>query len=248
MALTLSQYVTVLKDCYDVSEMSSIWIDGNEVSGYFTYTFVKSKTLNRKVKRSIGGQIKNINNYTFFLTPRVKIFFNYLSLESYQTIMRLIQSKNEFTVRLFDIEQGKMVQHQMYFSTEDYPELAFGYGKLRGIKGYTIELQGTNNEPEKAVVIRYHLNPPASTGFTDQTIETDAFASNSDVVIGKGAEDFKNQTFNDTYRFSKWGLNSSGTGFKYLDGVEYNINNDGDWVLEGSTHVFNLYAQWQQGG
>ena len=119
MALTLSQHVAVLKDCYDVSEMNKIWIDENEITGYFSYTFVKSKTLNKKVKRSIGGQIKNINNYTFFLTPRVKIFFNYLALKDYQTVMRLIQSKNEFTVRLFDIEQGKMVQHKMYFSTED---------------------------------------------------------------------------------------------------------------------------------
>lgn len=253
MALTLSQHIAVLKDCYNVSEMSSIWIDGNEISGYFTYTFVKSKTLNKKVKRSIGGQIKNINNYTFFLTPRVKIFFNYLSLSSYQTIMRLIQSKNEFTVRLFDIEQGKMVEHRMYFSTEDYPELAFGYGKLRGIKGYTIELQGTNNEPAKPVVIRYHLNPPAVTGYVDSVVDTDVFSNNSDIIVGKGATNslygnFQDYTFDNRYKFSKWGINANGTGFKYLNGEEYTINNEADWVLENGVYVFNLYAQWQQGG
>ena len=248
MALTLSQHVALLKDCYDITELNRIWIDGNEITGYFTYTFVKAKTLNKKVKRSIGGQIKNINNYTFFLTPRVKLFFNYLSLDAYQTIMRLIQSKNEFTVRLFDIEQGRTVEHKMYFSTEDYPELAFGYGKLRGIKGYTLELQGTNNEPEKTIKIRYHLNPPSGVEATDEYIETNEFSSNADVVIGEDVGFKTNNSFSDRYRFSKWAINASGSGFKYLDGEEYTINNDGDWILENGVYIFNLYAQWQQGG
>ena len=202
MALTLSQRITLLRDCYDVSELSSIWIDGNEITGYFTYTFFNAKTLNKKPTRSKGGQIKNINNYSFFITPRLKIYFNYLSLESYQTIMRLIQSKNEFTVRLFDIEKGEMVTHKMYFSTEDYPELAFGYGKLRGIKGYTIELQGTNNDLEEISVV-YHLNPPSSTGVSDVVASSTAFTSGADIIIGAdakvGSTKFQDYTFNNLF-------------------------------------------------
>lgn len=248
MALTLSQHVAVLKDCYDVSELSSIWIDGNEITGYFTYTFVNSKTLNKTPRRSKGGQIKNINNYSFFITPRVKIFFNYLSLKEYQTIMRLIQSKNEFVVRLFDIEKGEMVTHKMYFSTEDYPELAFGYGKLRGIKGYSIELQGTNNGLDSIQVI-YHLNPPSDTGVSDIVAGTTDFESGADIVIGADAKTsssnkFQDYTFGNNYKFSKWSvapqpIASQNTGFKYLDGKTYTIN--------GNTSLI-LYATWTAGG
>lgn len=247
MALTLSQRITLLRDCYDVSELSSIWIDGNEITGYFTYTFFNAKTLNKKPTRSKGGQIKNINNYSFFITPRLKIYFNYLSLESYQTIMRLIQSKNEFTVRLFDIEKGEMVTHKMYFSTEDYPELAFGYGKLRGIKGYTIELQGTNNDLN-GIKVQYYVNPPVSgTGYDTTHIDTTEFTSGSPIVVGKEARDIMNvqgMTFNNQYVFAAWSvanepIYSNNTGFKYIDNESY--------VMNGSENI-KLYATWTAGG
>lgn len=243
MALTLSQRITLLRDCYDVSELSSIWIDGNEITGYFTYTFVNSKTVNKKPVRSKGGSIKNINSYSFFITPRVKIFFNYLSLESYKIIMRLIQSKMEFTVRLFDIEQGQMVEHKMYISTEDYPELAFGYGKLRGIKGYTLELQGTNNDLSTIKVV-YHLNKPEGTTSAVTDVETASFTSGTGILIGDGASAIKNETFSNTYTFAAWSMSNepiyaNNKGFKYIDGQVYVINGQSD---------LHLYATWTQGG
>lgn len=243
MALTLSQRMGILSESPNVSELSSIWIDGNEITGYFTYTFVKAKTLNKSPVRSKGGQIKNINHYSFFITPRVQIMFNYLSLEAYQTIMRLIQSKNEFTVRLYDIEAGKMVTHKMYFSTEDYPELVLGYNKLRGIKNYTIELQGTNNDLSTFSVI-YHLNPPSDVGISDVVVGTRNLVYGADIIIGENAHtstygDFSTQTFNNRYKFQTWSTNDGGTGFNYINRETYKLN---------ETEDLHLYAIWKAGG
>lgn len=243
MALTLSQRMGVLSDSPDVSQISSIWIDGNEITGYFTYTFVKAKTLNKSPVRSKGGQIKNINHYSFFVTPRVQIMFNYLSLDAYQTIMRLIQSKNEFTVRLFDVEKGEMVTHKMYFSTEDYPELVLGYNKLRGIKNYTLELQGTNNDLSTFSVI-YHLNPPSATGISDVVVGVRDMTYGADIIIGDKAHTstygkFSDYTFNNTYIFKTWSTKADGTGFNYINGETYKINETSD---------LHIYATWQAGG
>ncbi len=246
MALTLSERIQVLSECYNVTELSSIDIDGNEISGYFTYTFVNAKTLKKQPKRSQNGQIKNLNSYAWFLTPRLKIFFNYLSLDAYQTIMRLIQSKNEFRVTFFDIEKGKTVTHNMYFSTEDYPELIFGYGKLRGIKGYTIELQGTNTSLGN-LQIKYNLNAPVS-GYDNVFAYSTNFTSGTPMKIGDGAKDlsnvkFQDYTFGGTYKFVKWSTVDDGSGFNYIDGQEYAITQD-----DTTNNVIELYAQWQAGG
>lgn len=214
------------------TELSEVIIDGNRISGYFEYSFFHAKTMTKSPERTMSGSMPQINSIPFVLTPRLRIKFSLMPIETYRTIMKLIYAKNEFTIQCYDEIYDRVITFKAYFDTEDFPEL-FMYGlKLLGAMNYEIILNGTNNEIDKANVT-YHLNPPLSTGVSDMTFGSDDISLNTEFVVGEGC-DFQTETFNGKYKFSKWNEKPDGTGFAYVDGNVYTLNKS-----------LTLYAQWE---
>ena len=223
-----------LQDYYVTRQLDRIEIDGNTIQGYFEYSYLDEKSYFTSPIRSSGGVIDNLNSYATFLTPRLIITYKMLDIESYRTLMQLLQSKNEFSVSCYDIVNDCRVTHNMYFATPSMPSIYQRYLQVLGIKDYTIELIGTNTGVEE-YTLTYNYNIPSGVSWTYETSATQTFAKNiSDTVGGINAPYTENsttyaissQTFNDTYHFVGWYENSNGTGFGYRDGDAYFIKNN----------------------
>lgn len=224
--------------------ISEIKIDGNKITGYSAFYFLWEKSYIKSPSRSGNGSISNLNSYSTFTTPHLKIDFTMLSIDAYRTIMRLLYAKNEHIVECYDIVNDRTTVNNMYFSTESMPNLYTLTRQLQGeepiievlgVKDYTVELIGTNNDLSLVSVV-YHLNPPADTGYADLTIGEEDVHKGQDIVIGSSASSIVEETFNDKYVFTKWNIyESGGNQGNYINGIEYTINND-----------LVLYAQWQR--
>lgn len=213
-------------------QLQEITIDGNKISGYAKYTYFDAKSYVKTPDRSIDGKMSNLNSIATFLTPRLTISFSMMDIDTYRVIMKLIKSKNEFTVTCYDIVEDELVTKKMYFQPEDYPELFMYDLYLLGVINYTIELTGTNNDLD-LVSVTYHLNPPASTGQSDQTIGIDDIAKGTEILIGDECN-YQEETFSGNWKFVNW---VDSNGFVYLDNQASIINSD-----------LVLYAQWQGSG
>lgn len=233
MALTIEQ-ILKLGDlsAYYTPQIQKFTIDGNDIECYSTYSYFDAKSYVKSPERSSSGAISNLNSYATFLTPRLRINFSMMSIDTYRVIMKLIQSKNEFVVTCYDPVWNKMKTFKAYFSTEDYPELYIYDLHTLGVIGYEIELQGTNNELD-LVSVTYHLNPPPATGASDAHIADNDVSKGQEILIGSGC-DYQQETFSGAYKFKHWTENSDGSGFVYVDDKAYTINEN-----------LVLYAKWE---
>lgn len=209
-------------------DISVIEIDGNKISGYFQYFFVREKTYVKKPERSLNGTIDNLNSYATFITPKVKIKFNALSIESYRKIMDLIYSKNEFTVGCFDTIANKWVYNKMYFYPQDYPELFQYKLDILAVLNYEVELVGTNTSLDYASVT-YRQNYGSNLSEATENVP-----QGTEVII---ARDSISNAPPSGYVFSHWNTKADGSGTTYVDNTAYTIN--GDLVL---------YAIWRATG
>lgn len=226
-----------LREYYETRQLDRIKIDGNEIQGYFEYSFVEEKTYVKSPERSADGSINNLNSYATFLTPRLVIKYNYMHITDYRTLMNLLNSKNEFVVECYDIVRDKRVVHKMYHAPSEMPNIHQRNLEVLGIKNYTIELIGTNSDLD-FISVTYHLNPPTNTGIADQTLAENDVYSGSEIVIGASASAFTNETFGGAYKFKNWNLSANPEDINkgvYIDGNAYAINQGG----------LVLYAQWQ---
>ena len=235
MALTVNQMLMLREQDDNPNErkVSEIFIDGNLIKGYFTYTFFTEKTYAKEPERSQGGQIDNLNSYATFLTPTLKIEFKAMSMDMYRKIMNLINSKNEFQVSAYDPVADKFVTHNMYFSPAEYPELYIYNLEVLAVLGYTIELIGTNTDLDTVSIV-YHSNPPAGVGNDSQLGSTSA-TFGQEVIIGGGI-DIPNYS---GYSFVGWNTKSDGTGTTYQNDSAITISSNLDLVL---------YAIWSASG
>lgn len=235
MALTVNQMLMLREQDDNPNErkVSEIFIDGNLIKGYFTYTFFTEKTYAKEPERSQGGQIDNLNSYATFLTPTLKIEFKAMSMDMYRKIMNLINSKNEFQVSAYDPVADKFVTHNMYFSPAEYPELYIYNLEVLAVLGYTIELIGTNTDLDTVSII-YHSNPPTGLGNDSQLGSTEA-TFGQEVIIGDGI----NVGGYQGYSFVGWNTKSDGTGTTYQNDSAITIFSNLDLVL---------YAIWSASG
>lgn len=199
---------------YDVygseREIHKVVIDGNVFSGYKAFTFIWEKTFVKEPTRSSNGTIGNLNSYATFITPHLKINFAMISIDDYRRLYRLILQKNEFTVTCYDVISDSKITKKMYFAPDQFPtlytvarKLASGekFIELTGVKDYTVELIGTNNELD-LVSITYLPNYPEG--------QTPPFANEgeNDVYIGEEIIIGKSSTFPNTppngYIFKHW--------------------------------------------
>lgn len=236
--------------------ISEIKIDGNTITGYSAFYFLWEKSYIKSPSRSGNGSISNLNSYSTFITPHLKIDFTMLSIDAYRTIMRLLYAKNEHIVECYDIVNDRTTVNNMYFSTESMPNLYTLTRQLQGeepiievlgVKDYTVELIGTNNDFSLVSVV-YHLNPPADTGYADLTIGEEDVYKGQDIVIGSSASSIVAETFGGKYKFTKWNVDgtnptTSKEQGNFINGQVYTIN-VGD-EIEDNESAFVLYALWE---
>lgn len=230
MSIKINQYL-LDRERNRGRDISVIEIDGNVISGYFEYSFVRPKEYVKEPSRSNAGIINDLNAYSTFITPKLRIKFNAMSIDTYRVLMNLIEMKNEFTVGCYDFVRDKWTVNKMYFYPNDYPEIYQYNLEVLAIMNYTIELIGTNASLETVSIV-YHSNPPDGIGGTDVTYADSDIARGMETII-------KNDTISGApptnYRFVKWNDKADGSGFSFIDGDGYTINND-----------LVLYAQWEK--
>lgn len=146
-------------------DIQYVEIDGIRLSGYEAYSFFWEKTYNNQPKRASGGAMTGLNDlYSTFISGHLKLNFALMSIDDYRKIMKLIYTKNEFTVKCYDIIYNKQVELKMYFSPQEQPKLWNIVSKIQagnseweswldlvGIQGATVELIGTNSDNDKFI-------------------------------------------------------------------------------------------------
>ena len=234
---------------YKAGGIERVVINGNEFTDYGAFSFLYEKSYIKSPVRSGSGTIGNLNSYATFLTPHLKIDFGLMSIDSYRTLMKLIYSKNEFTVTCYDVVYNKQQTHKMYFSTEEMPKLWTIVDALNGdenavmllgVQDYTVEMIGTNSEVETAT-ITYNLNVPSGVTWTNNTsVEVNTpinlalpVGDNAIINVNSVPTRISNITFGGRYKFRHWAENSNDTGFKYIDTDAYMFRTD-----------TTLYAIW----
>lgn len=217
----------------ETHEIMSFTIDGNTIDCYASYSYFDAKSYVKSPVRSASGVIENLNSYATFLTPRLRIKFSMMPLETYRTIMKLIQSKNEFVVECYDVVWDTTKKWKAYFSTEDYPELFIYDLHTLGAIGYEIELQGTNADLDYVSVV-YHSNPPENQGNDFVPEGGDEAVLNQEIIIGENAGGIQDLNFGGGWKFKSWNTMPDGTGDNYDDRSVIKIQG-----------TLVLYAQWQ---
>ena len=159
-----------LREFYAKRQLDRVTIDGNEIQGYFEYSFSDEKSYIKEPVRSASGTIDNLNSYATFLTPRLVIKYNYMHINDYRKLMQLLNSKNEFVVECYDIVLDKRVKHKMYHATPQMPTIHQRNLEVLGIRDYTIELIGTNTDFSTIDILYYDMNGTLIESAT-QTVE-----------------------------------------------------------------------------
>lgn len=241
--------------------ISVFTIDGNVFSGYGLYTFVRVVEYVTEPTRSQNGQIANLDSYTTFITPKLRIKFNAMSIDTYRKLMSLMLSKREFDVGCWDFVADRWVHQNMYFYPNDYPEI-FQYDlEVLAVMNYEIELIGTNTHNQN-ITITLNSHYPTSRGSSgDSRVDVDGIAVTGDV----------NYTLADVFESEPTHISYPSTFVKgkkiIVDTVEFNFSHwstkpytidhtgkmlpvhddyldDADVTLFGDT---TLYAIWDSG-
>lgn len=185
---------------YDVmgegKEIHKVVIDGIEFSGYKAFTFLWEKSYVREPTRSSNGVIGNLNSYATFVTPHLKIDFALMPIEDYRKLYKLLLSRNEFQVTCYDVINNERTTNKMYFATDQFPtlymvarQLANGtdFIELTGVRDYTVELIGTNNEIDKVSIV-YNSNYPSGSGKLNITEgENDEYYVGDEITVGSNS-------------------------------------------------------------
>lgn len=196
-----------LREFYATRQLDRIKIDGTEIQGYFEYSYIDEKSYVTEPQRSANGTMDNLNSYATFLTPHLMVKYNYMHIGDYRKLMQLLNSKNEFVVECYDIVLDKRVKHKMYHATPQMPTIHQRNLEVLGIKDYTIELIGTNNEFD-TIDILYHDQNGNLIADATQTVE-----KGTDTIIGY---DFVAPS---GYRFDGQWENEHGTPYNNGDAI-----------------------------
>ena len=232
-----------LQEYYKTRRLDRVEIDGNEIHGYFEYSYIETKSYVTEPVRAANGSMGNLDSYPTFLTPRLTIKYNYMHIEDYRKLMLLLRSKNEFTVSMYDIVLDKRVSHKMYFAPPEMPSIHQRNLEILGVKNYTVELIGTNNDVETHT-LTYDFNIPSTVQWQYASSISVEVPQNITEIIGEAAtyvdtygdgnaHNITNTTLDGMYFFKKWNTQPDGSGFTYVNGDAYFITSD-----------TTLYAIW----
>lgn len=212
-------------------------INGQEIPYMSDYTFVDAKSFFKEPVRSASGVIENLNSYATFLTPRLKINFKFMPIETYRVLMKLIKDFNEFIVTVYDIVEDKYVTHKMYFYPKEFPAIYQNNLETLAILDESFELVGTNASLEELSIV-YNSNPPVEGQTTLTSGATlnynDEFMVGTYDAIDEGSIDPTTFTYSG-YDLIGWNTKADGSGITYLNGDT--INNLSSSIV--------LYAVWK---
>lgn len=232
---------------YCSQDVQKIVIDGNEFTGYKTYSFFWEKSYVQEPQRSSAGVIDNLNSYATFITPHLQINYSLMSMSDYRRLYDLILSKNEFLVTCYNPRTNETTTNNMYFHPDSLPKLSMiartilnggtkaKWVELLGVQDYTVEMVGTNTQLNK-VTVTYNPNIPIDASSSLTAVNVDV-PKGGEVVVGRGAETIMNSEIygNKKYAFANWNTNKDGTGTNYTK----------DSVITISENK-NLYAIWEE--
>lgn len=211
--------------------IEKVTIDGNEFTDYKAFSFLREKAYVKEPIRSGAGVIGNLNSYATFLTPRLKIDFSMLSIDSYRLLMTLIYGRNEFIVTCYDIVENKDVTYKMYFHPTEMPKLWTIARLLNGeesiellaVEDFSVELVGTNADLDLYSTMYYYDTNKSSVEYGE-----DAYIG-QEIVIGNEIDFINNPPTG--YKFSHW-VTENGT--KIDNGISWRVNSN-----------IILFAVWQ---
>lgn len=234
---------------YEAVDIETVIIDGNPFTNYGDFQFIYEKSYVKEPTRSGNGSIGNLNSYSTFLTPHLIMNFSIMSIDDYRKIMQIHYNSNEHMVECYDPIYNRKIKVKMYFATEQIAKLhtisrkRFANGEweewvdLVGVREYSVELIGTNNELDTLnVIYKYNApvddsgNPIYPTGIpVPDQYEEDTYQG-EEISIGS------NCTFIDTppsslYKFKQWVDN------------ERTIYPNGKIITLNKSLI--LYAEWE---
>lgn len=222
---------------YERTTLDRIEIDGEEIVGYFEYSFLEEKSYKTQPVRSNDGSIQDLESYQTFLTPRLIIKYNMMEIEDYRKLMKKLKSKNTFAVTCYDIVEDKRVTHQMYLATPSMPIIYQRYLQVMGIQEYSIELIGTNVKISYEIIYDFNL-PPEVTGWNLEKYATQDTRPNDKNVVGNIQLSDGDMLYDYVHRvygikLLGWNTHPDGSGWQFNDNERYLISSD-----------YTLYAQW----
>lgn len=219
-----------LREKYRESQLDRIKIDGEEIYGYFEYSFLEEKSYKEQPTRADDGSIADINNISTFLTPRIIIKYNMMGIEDYRKLMKKIKSKNSFEVECYDIVEDKRVVHNMYFAPPAMPIIYQQYLIALGVREYTIELIGTNNKLFYSVNYQYNFPKDISDYWGGEQEEFTEISSAQRGIIGNitiGYDKLADIVLAEYgYVLKGWNTQQDESGFMYEDNKPYYVSSD----------------------
>lgn len=211
-----------LRQAYQNAPIDRFWVDDIEYSGFYDFSYISEKSYMQEPTRNLVGAIPNLNQHVTFLTPRLLVTYKMMNIDEYRRFMSQIKSKNEFVVRFYNLESGKIEQHNMYVTTPSMPKVYTRLLQAAGIIDYSIEFVGTNTGV-KTYTITYDYNLPAEViaeGIGENSTEVTAEAArNIATIIGGATTEYvkaesdevtdesgllSHQTFGGRYAFNGW--------------------------------------------
>jgi hypothetical protein len=185
----LSKPLSTRREVYGSTDIQQIIIDGNKFSGYKTFSSYWEKTYAKQPERSANGVISNLDSYPTFTTFHLTVNFAMMSIDDYRRLYELMLSKNEFLVTAYNAITGGTHTCKMYFAPDQMPKLYAVARKLQGekfvevlgVRDYTIELIGTNNDDNIKFTVKYYDGHNTLLGSSEQYL-------NAEFMLGKDIE------------------------------------------------------------
>ena len=147
-----------------------------------------------------------------------------MHIDDYRKLMKLLKSKNSFSVTCYDIVEDKRVTHEMYFAPPSMPIIYQQYLMALGVQEYTIELIGTNNV--NTVKVTFHINYGDLDWFTVYTVNKHEPFKIPEVLW---VDDSGNEFGQDDYgTVSYWNTNPMDVASKYYRDKSYYFSTDTD--------------------
>lgn len=212
----LSMGINERRNKFQAKGIEKVVIDNNEFTDYKAFSFLWELSYITPPERSSDGTIENLNSYSTFITPHLKIDFSMLSIDSYRKIMKMLYEKREFIVKCYDIVYDTITENKMYFTTEEMPKLwaiaralnGEQWVELLGVQDYTVEMVGTNASLETVNILYYDNDKENGVLIADASqVEN----KNTEVIIGY---DF---TPPSPYKFTGVWLDKDGKKYKNGD-------------------------------
>lgn len=206
-------------------------INGTVITNYSEYSFIHRKTYEEDPVRT-NGVIVNLNGYKTFMTPQLSFSFKYMPIETYRTLMALINgTTNEFNVICYDFINDVQLQAKMYFEPKEMANL------LILVKGQSLEQQITTlavlDETFTLVGTNADLDLiPITFKANGGTIIT---SPNGEGLYGEYFEIPSGSEFSRTgYLVDSYNTKSNGTGISYKP----------NFILQ-ITHPLELFVIWK---